>query len=164
MDLGQIVASDRPAKEILVGDLDDLSLNAGSLGSSSILHPSVQLAESHSWSERFNRVRARLRGIRHMSFTNRDSRPDVVDLMEQGMDGTIHQEFSPEIVYQNICMEDDPPVSVAISPAKQCVAFGCKTGVELYWVCTLVLQVKSCLIPFTDICMIGRSGEWPESQ
>jgi hypothetical protein len=36
-------------------------------------------------------------------------------------------------VYKNLCSVQDPPKSVAVCPQRQCVAFGCKTGVELHW-------------------------------
>lgn len=36
--------------------------------------------------------------------------------------------------YKNLCSIRDPPQSVAICPQRQCVAFGCKTGVELHWI------------------------------
>lgn len=36
-------------------------------------------------------------------------------------------------VYQSICFPDDPPRSVAIHPQRNCVAFGCSGGIELYW-------------------------------
>ncbi|KAF2481066.1 hypothetical protein BDY17DRAFT_311857 [Neohortaea acidophila] len=38
------------------------------------------------------------------------------------------------MLYRDICTAEDQPHSVAISPTRQCVAFGCKSGVELYWV------------------------------
>lgn len=47
-------------------------------------------------------------------------------------------------VYRNICTAEDPPHSVAISPTRQCVAFGNKTGVELYWVRTTSEQPFIC--------------------
>lgn len=37
-------------------------------------------------------------------------------------------------VYKNLCSAHDPPLSVAICPQRQCVAFGCKSGVELQWI------------------------------
>ena len=41
----------------------------------------------------------------------------------------------PQHVYTNLCTDNDPPYSVATSPTRHCTAFGCKSGVELYWVC-----------------------------
>jgi len=40
---------------------------------------------------------------------------------------------SERLEYHSICSEHDLPRSVAVS-ATGCVAFGCKGGVELYWV------------------------------
>lgn len=37
-------------------------------------------------------------------------------------------------IYKSLCSLQDPPTSVAICPQRQCVAFGCKTGVELQWI------------------------------
>ena len=33
----------------------------------------------------------------------------------------------------NLCSVDNPPISVAISPQRPCVAFGCSTGIDLRW-------------------------------
>ncbi|CAF9926133.1 MAG: hypothetical protein HETSPECPRED_006268 [Heterodermia speciosa] len=35
--------------------------------------------------------------------------------------------------FYNICSADNPPISVAISPQRPCVAFGCSTGIDLRW-------------------------------
>jgi hypothetical protein len=43
-------------------------------------------------------------------------------------------ELGARKVYKNLCSIQDPPTSVAICPQRQCVAFGCKTGVELHWI------------------------------
>lgn len=43
-------------------------------------------------------------------------------------------ELGARKVYKNLCSIHDPPKSVAICPQRQCVAFGCKTGVELHWI------------------------------
>ncbi|KAF7509686.1 hypothetical protein GJ744_007557 [Endocarpon pusillum] len=51
-------------------------------------------------------------------------------------------ELGARKIYKNLCSIHDPPKSVAICPQRQCVAFGCNTGVELHWIdalrgCTL---------------------------
>jgi hypothetical protein len=43
-------------------------------------------------------------------------------------------ELGARRTYKNLCSVHDPPKSVAICPQRQCVAFGCKTGVELHWI------------------------------
>ncbi|KAF2454787.1 hypothetical protein BDY21DRAFT_325207 [Lineolata rhizophorae] len=43
-------------------------------------------------------------------------------------------ETGPRTIYRNVCSEDDPPRSVAISPQRRCVAFGCANGIELHWI------------------------------
>lgn len=43
-------------------------------------------------------------------------------------------ELAARKIYKNLCSIHDPPKSVAICPQRQCVAFGCKTGVELHWI------------------------------
>jgi hypothetical protein len=43
-------------------------------------------------------------------------------------------ELGARKIYKNLCSIHDPPTSVAICPQRQCVAFGCKTGVELHWI------------------------------
>ena len=40
----------------------------------------------------------------------------------------------PKDVYQRIGSPHDPPSSVAICPQRRCVAFGCKSGIDLHWV------------------------------
>ena len=40
-------------------------------------------------------------------------------------------------IYKNLCTVYNPPQSVAICPQRQCVAFGCRNGVELHWIDTL---------------------------
>ncbi len=46
-------------------------------------------------------------------------------------------ELGTRRIYKNLCSIQDPPSSVAICPQRQCVAFGCKTGVELQWIDSL---------------------------
>jgi hypothetical protein len=43
-------------------------------------------------------------------------------------------ELGARKTYQNLCTVQDPPISVAICPQRQCIAFGCRTGVELHWI------------------------------
>jgi hypothetical protein len=43
-------------------------------------------------------------------------------------------ELGARKVYKDLCSVSDPPKSVAICPQRQCVAFGCNTGVELHWI------------------------------
>ncbi|KAF8451564.1 hypothetical protein BGX38DRAFT_1091633, partial [Terfezia claveryi] len=51
--------------------------------------------------------------------------------------------------YKNICSDDDPPRSVAISPQRACVAFGCQGGIELHWVDALTGQDLSRWFPLS---------------
>ena len=37
------------------------------------------------------------------------------------------------MMFRNVCSTDHPPLSVAVSPQRLCVAFGCTTGIELHW-------------------------------
>ena len=37
------------------------------------------------------------------------------------------------VIYRHLCSADNPPRSVAICPQTRHVAFGCNTGIELYW-------------------------------
>ncbi|KAG7007160.1 hypothetical protein G7Y79_00011g030580 [Physcia stellaris] len=38
-----------------------------------------------------------------------------------------------QLMFRNVCSTDHPPLSVAVSPQRLCVAFGCTTGIELHW-------------------------------
>ncbi|OLN93253.1 hypothetical protein CCHL11_07546 [Colletotrichum chlorophyti] len=49
-------------------------------------------------------------------------------------------ETGPRALYRNICKPDDPPLSVAICPQRECVAFGSSSAVELHWVDDLTDQ------------------------
>lgn len=40
----------------------------------------------------------------------------------------------PDTVYKGLGRATDPPRSVAICPQRKCVAYGCRSGIELYWV------------------------------
>ena len=123
------------SSEIPVGDLDELSLNAASIGSSSIIHQSVEISTQRTLAEYFQGPRARLRGMRRMPASANGIWPDTLSFEGRAKGKKQQVETPPQLVYRNLCTEDDPPRSVAISPTRQCVAFGCKTGVELYWVC-----------------------------
>lgn len=37
-------------------------------------------------------------------------------------------------IYHGLCHADDPPRVVALCPQRNCVAFGCSSGIELHWV------------------------------
>src|ERR1700744_1878705 len=37
-------------------------------------------------------------------------------------------------IYTDLGSADDQPRSVAICPNRQCVAFGCRMGIELHWI------------------------------
>lgn len=41
-------------------------------------------------------------------------------------------EYGSRSVYRNVCHADDPPRSVALCPRRNCVAFGCSSGIELH--------------------------------
>lgn len=123
-------------EEVPIGDFDELSLSAESLGSNTILHQSVERLTQHSWSQSLHDRLGRLRGIRQLPSSRNGVWPAALDLDLKGK-GKNRQAITtrPQIVWRNVCSEDDPPYSVAISPTRQCTAFGCKGGVELYWVC-----------------------------
>ncbi|KAJ5267655.1 hypothetical protein N7478_010463 [Penicillium angulare] len=36
--------------------------------------------------------------------------------------------------FYNVCSEDHPPRTVALSPGRRCIAFGCAGGIEIHWV------------------------------
>jgi hypothetical protein len=132
MDLG--MGDGAGASEVPVGDLDELSLNAGSVGESSFLHQSVGIATQQTWAEYFHSPRAHLRGIRRLPASRNGVWPSALNFNEKGNGKKAEAKSLPQIVYRNACTENDPPISIAISPTRQCVAFGCKAGVELYWV------------------------------
>ena len=66
--------------------------------------------------------------------------PRDVSVHIQPLDKAIPVETGPRSIYRNLCSPDDPPLSVAICPQRQCVAFGCSTGIELHWVDALTGQ------------------------
>ena len=122
-------------REVPVGDFDSLSATAESTGSQTILHQSVEIAWQRRWTHYYQRSRARLRGMRRMPVSRNGLWPDALNLPE---DSVVQERSKPdsrhEIVYRNVCTDGDPAVSVAISPIRRCVAFGCQGGVELYWI------------------------------
>ncbi|KAK3047232.1 hypothetical protein LTR09_011332 [Extremus antarcticus] len=128
------VALNIRSRDINVGELDELSVNAGSVGESSMLHQSVELVTHRSWTHFYHGRRARLRGMRQMPAPTNGVWPRALAFDEDGDDQGAELQPHSRLVYRNVCTEDDPPESIAISPARQCVAFGCKSGVELYWV------------------------------
>ena len=127
------------ASEVPVGDFDELSLNAESVGSNNILHHSVEIVTQRTWAEFLHGSRARLRGMRQMPTSANGVWPQALHFAGSD-DGNQKAKWLPQIVYRNVCTDEDPPCSVAISPTRQCVAFGCKAGVELYWVCNEYLR------------------------
>lgn len=46
----------------------------------------------------------------------------------------------PKSVYQKIGPDFDPPRSVALCSSRRCVAFGCMTGIQLYWIDNVTQQ------------------------
>lgn len=132
--LGAPTTSTSRAREVFVGNFDELSLNAGSLGSSSLLHSSVQLADQALWCEESHGLRSGQPGIRRTSASHNNPQSDTLYLTKKDANATVYRELCASVVYKDICMGHDPPRSVAISPTRQCVAFGCMAGVELYWV------------------------------
>jgi hypothetical protein len=53
-------------------------------------------------------------------------------------------------IYRSICQEDDPPRAIALCPQRNCVAFGCASGIELHWVDALTGQDLSRWFPLTS--------------
>ena len=123
------------SREVAAGDRDEVSMNAASIGESTFLHQSVEIVPKRSWSEYFHGGRARLRGIRQLPpLSGNGVWPSTLNFNEKGKGKKSDIRPLPQLVYRNICFEDNPPTSIAISPTRQCVAFGCKGGVEIYWV------------------------------
>jgi hypothetical protein len=134
MNLG--IGDGAGASEVPVGDLDELSLNADSIGETSFLHQSVEIVTQRTWAEYFHTPRAHLRGIRQLTASRNGVWPSTLYFTDKGKGKGKKSEAKslPQIMYRNVCTENDPPISIALSPTRQCVAFGCKAGVELYWV------------------------------
>ncbi|KAK1093904.1 hypothetical protein LTR48_001403 [Friedmanniomyces endolithicus] len=124
---------DGPSRDVSLGSLDELSLDAGSTGSRELLHHSVVLGSSRTWSEYVRNRRSRVRGIRAMRSSRSQLLAAELDPTHKGKDKAGVLAMSPSRIYRNVCWENDPPLSVAVSPNGQCVAFGSAKGVELYW-------------------------------
>lgn len=62
--------------------------------------------------------------------------PAELTLLEKSKGKSKALALRPTAVYRKVCFETDPPLSVAVSQTRQCVAFGSAKGVELYWVDT----------------------------
>ncbi|KAK1074434.1 hypothetical protein LTR74_001030 [Friedmanniomyces endolithicus] len=122
-----------PSRNVSLGSLDELSLNAGSTGSRELLHHSVVLGSSRTWSEYVQHRRSRVRGIRAMRSFRSQLLAAELDPTHKGNGKAGVLAMSPSRIYRNVCWENDPPLSVAVSPDGQCVAFGSAKGVELYW-------------------------------
>lgn len=120
--------------DIAIGDFDEASPSAESIGERSFFHQSVEIVTHRSWAEYFHGPHARLRGMRRMSTSTNGVWPNDLNFAENGKGTRGETKALPQIVYRNVCTEEDPPASVAISPTRQCIAFGCKAGVELYWI------------------------------
>lgn len=135
-------------REVPVGEFDEVSVSAGDIGEESILHQSVEVALPRRWSHHYRASRARLRGMRRMPVSGAQTRPEASnDPDGDGDDPDGDGDVSRKTVYRNVCTEQDPPYSVAVSPNRQCVAFGSRGGVELYWVSLhihLLTHVRRC--------------------
>lgn len=126
-----------PPQEIAVGEFDELSINAASIGSHDVLHQSVELGTAPTWSGYLQNHRSRFRGVRRMPASSNGLWPSSLNMTDKGKGKAKGVVLRPQTVYHNVCSEQDPPCSVAVSPARQCVAFGCKGSVELFWVCRI---------------------------
>ena len=62
---------------------------------------------------------------------------------------TMPVESSIPTLYAPLCSADDMPRSVALCPQRQCVAFGCSSGIELHWVDALTGQDLNRWFPLT---------------
>jgi hypothetical protein len=123
-------------RDITMGEVDELSINAGSLGASTLLHPSTNVASQLSWVRYDRDSKARWSGIRSVQSASDTAWPDELENVEI-VKGKMSKSKQPSLlpnVFRNICDENDPPISLAISPTRSSVAFGNKTGVELHWV------------------------------
>lgn len=132
MDFGE--AYRLRSHEVTVGEFDELSVNAASFGETTFLHQSVEVCTHRRWADYLHAGRARLRGTRHVPRSENGIWPQSLTFGGSEEEKQSQNRVVPEIVYRNICFDDDPATSIAISPTRQCIAFGCKAGVELYWV------------------------------
>ena len=59
--------------------------------------------------------------------------PEAVDIGLEGYEKLpIHAR--PTSIFYDLGTQEDPPRSVAVCPQRKCLAFGCRTGIELHWV------------------------------
>ncbi|KAK5164021.1 uncharacterized protein LTR77_010112 [Saxophila tyrrhenica] len=137
----------RGRRDVTVGDFDELSVNAGSMGESNILHQCIEVVTQRSWAHYYHGRRARLRGMRHTPAVMNGVWPRALTI--SGGEKNKEQLSYSQLVYRNVCMDEDPPTSIAISPTRQCVAFGCKSGVELYWIDSTTGQNLNRWFPLT---------------
>ena len=118
------------AGDVPVDNVDATSSGLASLGSGDILHQSIPTPFRQNRSVFFHDHEARL-PTTHRMYQRSSSHTSF----EAGAEEVSEPLWSlPKLVYKDVCTFKDQPYSVAISPSRQCVAFGCQTGVELYWV------------------------------
>lgn len=100
-----------------------------------MLHQSVDVGAWRTWSEYVQDRRARFRGMRVMRKSRNGLWPAELDVSPKGKrKASDTPTIRPQRLYRNVCWHGDPPISVAVSPNGQCIAFGSAKGVELYWV------------------------------
>ena len=117
--------------DVPVDNVDATSSGLASLGSGDILHQSIPTPFRQNRSVFFHDHEACL-PTTHRMYQRSSSQASS----EAGTEEVSEPLWSlPKLVYKDVCTFKDQPYSVAISPSRQCVAFGCQTGVELYWVC-----------------------------
>lgn len=117
---------------IQVGELEEGSANVDSNGEHDVFHQSVEITVCKYF---HGSIRARSRGLQQMPVPSNGVWPKALNFYEPIPSKTMTREVQTKVAYRNICTVEDPPRSVAISPTRHCVAFGCRAGVELYWVC-----------------------------
>lgn len=129
--------SDNPARvvrDFQVGNLDEMSLNAGSIGEHTILHRSVKVALQRRSMHYYQHSPARQCGVRRMPTQADEGWPASMNSFGSSSAKHTGPAARQDLVYRNVCTSEDPPCSIAISSLRQCVAFGCRGGMELYWV------------------------------
>ncbi len=94
-------------------------------GSAEEFNPPIPNASFNQFfPERYLDDRANESSSQHYPFTNHDPITGR----------SVSIELGARKIYKNLCSVQDPPKSVAICPQRQCVAFGCNSGVELHWI------------------------------
>jgi hypothetical protein len=78
-----------------------------------------------------------------------DSYGSTTQNASKGVTAPIALELGPRSVYRALGKGDDPALSVAICPHRQCVAFGYTLGIELHWVDALTGQDLKRWCPMT---------------